>query len=419
MNFSRAILLLIFTLSSYCSVLAQNDLTIRIDPMQTYGGSVSDYFESVEYIPLETSKESVFGEPRWLLITDSTIVVADVDTWSLLFFQSNGKYIRKYSLPIDAKEISQRLVIDKDFTNDNILVTSYPASTGTGEILRYSQTGMLLRKEKVKFIDGKFDSRIPLSEELYAVNTKRSISISNQKDIDTIYALKLFDSKNNFVRNLFNIIPKDNPFALAYAGGVSVSPQEKSNIAYFVVPFDYRIFRLDKNGITPFGKFVFPLSNIIPNNVIKSRDFKILDSIYKRRRSDFTLIQTVENISIFKNKVIFNIQKRASILPSDGVIHDPLNFMYDTLTKRLMAFEKIFPDSMSYYLPIMDGYSSTSGMNFHRGYVHASMSAFSMFQSMEKSKAKNPQYPSVLLDYFKTQNQKSNPVIVKMKLKSL
>lgn len=31
---------------------------IRIDPKAAHGGNISEYFDSIEYIPLETNKES-------------------------------------------------------------------------------------------------------------------------------------------------------------------------------------------------------------------------------------------------------------------------------------------------------------------------------------------------------------------------
>ncbi|MEO8399854.1 MAG: hypothetical protein ABI550_08590, partial [Ignavibacteriaceae bacterium] len=46
----------------YKNSLAQNVPKLRIDPAQAYGGSLASVFSSIEYIPLETTKESLFGD---------------------------------------------------------------------------------------------------------------------------------------------------------------------------------------------------------------------------------------------------------------------------------------------------------------------------------------------------------------------
>jgi len=56
---------------------AQSPQKIRIIPKQAYGGPVSEYFNKIEYIPLETSKESLFGDINNLTITDDSYIISD------------------------------------------------------------------------------------------------------------------------------------------------------------------------------------------------------------------------------------------------------------------------------------------------------------------------------------------------------
>ena len=56
---------------------AQSPQKIRIVPKQAYGGPVSEYFNKIEYIPLETSKESLFGDINNLTITDDSYIISD------------------------------------------------------------------------------------------------------------------------------------------------------------------------------------------------------------------------------------------------------------------------------------------------------------------------------------------------------
>jgi hypothetical protein len=70
---------------------------LKINLEQAFGGAFSDYLDSIEYIPLETSKTSLFGNISQLLITDSSFVISDEDTKSILFFSLSGKFIKRVS----------------------------------------------------------------------------------------------------------------------------------------------------------------------------------------------------------------------------------------------------------------------------------------------------------------------------------
>jgi len=56
------------------STKAQSPQKIRIIPKQAYGGPVSKFFDSIEYVPLETNKESLFGDINRLTITDESYI---------------------------------------------------------------------------------------------------------------------------------------------------------------------------------------------------------------------------------------------------------------------------------------------------------------------------------------------------------
>lgn len=398
--------------------LSQEGITIRVDPLQTYGGKVSDYFESIEFIPLETTKESLFGKTKWLLITDSSFVVGDKDTWSLLFFDMTGKLLKKHPLPKKVKELSYGMYIEKNSLNNEVIVTNFPTRGGQGEVLTYSCWGKLLSKLKMAFINGKIEKHISLGTDFYATNIIQFLPLHPKQMNSSVEVINIYNKKKTIQKNLLSIHLDNNPFLFSFAGGITMSPQEERDFAIFVIPFDYIFYKLNKDSIRKLGRFIFPAPNVLPERIYRSRNFKSLDSLANLMHLDTKLIETVANINIFKNNIIFKVQKRVTLIPDiSGIIYDPLNFMYDTVSKKLISFEKLSPDFSSYYLPIMDGYSSANGMNFHKGYLYASMSSLNMFSAKEKTKLKNPKYPPVLQDYFKTQNRKSNPVIVRMKLK--
>ncbi|WP_449438730.1 6-bladed beta-propeller [Pedobacter steynii] len=70
-------------------------MTLRIDPMNANGGNASEIFESVTYIPLETTKESTFGIIEHLEVTDDRFVILDKNTNCILLFKKDGKFVGK------------------------------------------------------------------------------------------------------------------------------------------------------------------------------------------------------------------------------------------------------------------------------------------------------------------------------------
>ncbi|MEJ2881832.1 6-bladed beta-propeller [Pedobacter sp. GR22-6] len=69
--------------------------TLRIDPSHAIGGNASDVFEELNYIPLESTRESTFGRIDQLEVTDDYFVIRDETTNCILFFKKNGKFHAK------------------------------------------------------------------------------------------------------------------------------------------------------------------------------------------------------------------------------------------------------------------------------------------------------------------------------------
>lgn len=81
------------------------------------------------------------------------------------------------------------------------------------------------------------------------------------------------------------------------------------------------------------------------------------------------------------------------------------------------------PDSLSSFLPVTDASSDFydfKSRGFHmyeNGYFYTNYSSLAMFTFKEQSEGKTTKYPPNLEAYFKTQNKKSNPIIIKLKPK--
>ena len=80
----------------FCSLFSiAQPTTIRIDPAHARGGTASQIFEKVNFIPLETTKESLFGKIDQLAVTKDYFIILDEQTNSILIFKKNGKFHAK------------------------------------------------------------------------------------------------------------------------------------------------------------------------------------------------------------------------------------------------------------------------------------------------------------------------------------
>ena len=78
---------------------------------------MSDFFEKIEYIPLQTTEESVFGRAKEVYLTDENIIILSKNM-CLLFDRHNGNFVRKIGTigrgPEDYKYMIGGNVINED-----------------------------------------------------------------------------------------------------------------------------------------------------------------------------------------------------------------------------------------------------------------------------------------------------------------
>ncbi|MCH5600427.1 6-bladed beta-propeller [Niabella ginsengisoli] len=72
---------------------------LYFEPGFAAGAGVSKVFAEVNYIPLQTTKKSIFGRIRKLIVSDQYFIIWDADTNFIYFFDKTGKFIKKYRPP--------------------------------------------------------------------------------------------------------------------------------------------------------------------------------------------------------------------------------------------------------------------------------------------------------------------------------
>jgi hypothetical protein len=385
----------------------------RIDPSQAYGGYVSEYFNSVEYIPLETTKESLFGDIAQMVITDSSIVVSDLDTKSIYFFSPAGKYITKVKM----KDHQMVANLSIDGESKEIVIVSYHPVLGISHA-NYTFTGT--RLEHNKLLKNQSTGLTSIGGG-YFVQFNSCYFSPDQKPKDSVFYLINIYKGSELYKSL---LPYNQSMKKAFClfGGTLSGIQNnqcKNGSFYISTPYEHMLYKITKDTAFQVYQFVFPAKRVIADKIIQSNDLPYLDSVRRNTQNSTEIIVDVRNVLFYKNLLLFKLNPGKYIFNTGSVNESQYNFIYDTVSGKLVSLEHMTPDKKCFYLPLLGNGMMTimNGLYFLDGSFYSAVSSLQMFTSEEKNRTNNPQYSSALKEYFRTQNRKSNPVIVRMKLK--
>ncbi|GAB3425290.1 6-bladed beta-propeller [Niabella aquatica] len=409
----KAVVLLVLFICVITRTAAQQVPVIRIDPGQAYGGTVSEYFSDVEYIPLETTKESLFGDIYDMIVTDSSYVISDLDTKTIFFFSLNGKLLNKIRGQIFiSHDLSENRIVSFKFSEDQTkLYLTYLSLSGR-KILPDVQVDLKGNSMPVpKFLT------TPLGDDYFLVlnnciSDGKENRIPENCDFFSIY------KNDSLYRKLIPVKENVLKATKKLSGYVSLPKITEGGDFYFSSPLDFNIYRVNKDTAVAIYRLVFPGDRVLAKNIVESDNDKFLDSIKVKVYTDRKLILNIENIFFSGSKFFFKLRVPSSVVAYNTSINEyQYNFIYDTVSKKLVSLDRLTPDKMSSFLPVMGEKSKMRGFIPFQKHLYSYMSSLVLFTAKEKTESRNPIYPTVLQEYFKTQSRKSNPVIVRMKLR--
>ncbi|TKC05881.1 6-bladed beta-propeller [Pedobacter frigoris] len=379
--------------------------TLRIDPQNARGASVSQLFEEVEFIPLETTKESLFGSVGGLRIVEDKYVFFDYDTKAVFVFTDQGKYKAK----INASKMQQDEGDNKESgsfwgfnivkeDNRNLIKIFTPKYTHYFDLDGKPVKRVLSQEDKYispfRFSDGKTS----IDRYFQKINGK-----------DTIRYQMVFVKNNKDSVGYF-------PFKLQerYGGGERVYKSSEPNEYLYSNNNSYDFFKITPEKISFAYRIILPASISLPKDFFKDPTFRKDQLEYFRNNK--SLIYNIGGVLSVGNNLHFKLDNYQWSSTTKRI------FSYNVKTTELTSLQDLEPDSLSYFLPVNDGGSGYefAGRGFHlyeNGYLYTSYSSLSMFAFKEQSAGKKATYPALLENYFKTSNKKSNPVIIKLKPK--
>lgn len=386
---------------------------IMIDPMNAMGGAASKYFDDIQYIPLQTTKESLFGKIDQLYVTSSFYIILDKTTEAVLFFNKDGSYHHKvtkfrfdrvFQIPNSGgpkRSIISSLSIAA--TGDYFYITSI---FEPNVLYVYSFEG--IRTGKVT-LPAHTQDYYELKNGYFVCKQQRPYSAADLNKFNP-YDISIIKDSTSEPIFLFPIIPNHTALLDDLYGHIKyLNKGETDTTCLYSPDFSYHLYELAPAGIVRNFEILFPKYLSLPQNFDS-------DSAYAGRRKEFlkdkSVISSFWEASLLNNYLLLDIR-----IPNSQNNLNRVCLLYSLRSSRLILLDKIGADEKTSYLPV-SGNTRSDLLFLDTGYIYYSFPSLTMFSAKETMRNKNPVYSPVMENYFKTEDRKSNPVLVRLKPKS-
>lgn len=407
-----AILLLSCSFQSICfaqeaKIDSSKMVILRIDPSTAVGAPVSQFFDQIEFIPLETTKESLFGSIAKLEILNDRYIIFDRDTKSVLIFNSDGKYLNKINakkIPVASGAKTPEL---NGFNLKEVDGKTYISIYGGDGERYYDTEGTFVKKQEKdhKDIFDKFE---------VGENGEYFRFYYSKTEKDTVhYDTGLFDKNHNPLKLYFQFTDRRYQGDQFFGSGNSNNYNANTKELFYNRYYCSDIYKGEASGLQLAYKIIFPYANTLPADFISN-------PIYKNKR--FEYFQN-HNKQVYGVGNVFKINKDLLAFKLAVWNSDMKTILsYNLKTGELISLNDLEPDANTSFLPIGDGgigydFKNKGFVLNKGGYLYTSYSSMAMFKFKELSESKKPVYNAVLTDYFKTQSPASNPILIKLKPK--
>jgi hypothetical protein len=223
----------------------------------------------------------------------------------------------------------------------------------------------------------------------YAIQYLRSNKIINRL---LPVPVKLFQPK------MTTAMPRPNSF---YSSG------DPDKLIFIGENYDYTVRLLNRTGIRQTYKLVFPQDLSLP------ADFLTNDTY--REKEDQYLKENMKKIIALRNVYLTGDHLCFETINSTFFNRDRYLY-YNLRTDNMLSLTRITSDSSSCFLPLLS--QQAGGIVGCRGKsLYSVITSLEIFQALQANKARHPNYPSVLQNYFATSTKQSNPVLIRMKFK--
>lgn len=369
---------------------------LTVAPYDTLNTHIAkEVFEAVEYIPLQTLKDSRFLGIDKLEIMDGLIYILDKSTNTIYIFRENGAYYTKISGSGTSYPFNKISDFSCDRTNKSIVIYD----SERRETYFLDKSGKLLRSVKNTFefytfsIDKKTDSffyyyRTYLPEKANPI--LENTLLTTTTGTGQVRGYLGYDAENISFKD---VLHSKQSF---YSSG---------NRLLFSFPFQYNVFELNRGGISGRYRLNVPPEYQMPQGFLYSNKYNnerislmLHNSSYKNTIWNCTDVYMLENgIMTFR---LQSYSKRFNTV------------FYNLNNDHYVRASNIYSDSLVARLPVIeDRFLFSDGIH-----LYTAISAKLMFQAKLMAGLETAaQLRKPMVTFFEKENNLSNPVIVKYK----
>ncbi len=376
-----------------------NDLghIITIDRINEDGKEISpkEVFKNLEFIPLETTSQSLFARITKMQIVDQYFVIFDKTLNCVVVFLKNGKFVSK----IDGKDGSFKSIstIAVDCVKKNILISD----ANRNKLLTYSFEGRKLSERDRTFY---YRNMLPIANKTIYFRTfcadDMGVELSDNvkyknifytKGLDTIYKTDFPFDPN--VTKYNDLLGNEENF---YRSG------EKY---YFSYPFNYTIYQIDTAGVRSQYTLKFPAPYELPENFISDLKFKGKRLKYIFNENNNEVIWGLSNIYTDNKYLTFSIK---------SMKYTPYTFIYNPKTNKYIDLANVYSNEISCFMPPYEEKIIGSDGDCFFGSLSANkVMEYAKNAIVLKEVNKN----KVLKNFIENSTNLSNPVLTKFKIR--
>ncbi|ATL46705.1 hypothetical protein COR50_05650 [Chitinophaga caeni] len=382
---------------------AQDSMEIRIAPNYAMGGKCSELFQSVRYIPLETSKKCIIGRVRKLYVAKDNFIVYDDTRNQIVIFDRNGKYLSKINDLSGSSKIPAWDIlfenISIDYVNNKIIVLpNYVHEKIRDIIFEFDFNGKLLAKRKFD-VSNFGRSFASLGDDAFFIKYEQGGSL--WKTLKKKYTFAVI--KNGKV--LSNILPcSEHPILENQDNLFVVNMVEKwakgTQSVFFNQAYKDEIYEIDTGGVRKKYKLILPIEYSIPTDFLSN-------SIYNGKRLD-TLI--AHNKWVYGFDEIYG-QDDILLLKYLNTENNNYNkyLRINFLNGMFYSFNFIEPDTLSYYLPVV-----SDVLVMANDKIYSALNTRDLMDAYSRNTFKKVYKENSSVPIISSINKLSNPVIVEI-----
>ncbi len=380
---------------------------IYFEPKFAAGARQSEFIDYKSIIVFETTPESKFDKYSRIIPTKRYFVVCDYSAKRILVFDKNGRFVKKLKNKLDLGRLTYNEENDRlEVVSPNKMFRLTPKDNAQiQEDYENPKNRKYFRKYYIDFTDTLnfpvHKQKISSADILNPIPYVDGMHIVNQITVDhnfsgkEDYELKIY--KGDSLLKYYFPYKKKNDSRYIYDGGLVSVINATKDARWITHPYDYTVYKLQKDSLYKVYDFVLPLDRAVPAEFF-TKEFQ-----NKTEKDNYMR----QNRKCVKQIYLYNLSSRYLNFIMQGMSYERQQFIYDTKTKAFYNYEKINPDSLTFYLPICKNISFND-----ETLVYSRIFADEALKIFEDHKKENIVYPPLLEAYLKTATADSNPVLV-------